>query len=117
MAPEPTRRWEEAGSSSRCTWEGTPMSVRTQFVNASLAALALTWAIAPAIAQAPDDDGGPVIRDSGVGYIDSAVPTSQFRLRFDSAWRNNRPTRAEFFYPKGGASGPGLPTPDPRIDY
>lgn len=93
------------------------MSVRKQLINAGLAALAFTCAIAPATAQAPDDDGGPVIRDSGVGYIDSAVPTSQLRLRFDSAWRNNRPTRAEFFYPKGGAAGPGLPTPDPRIDY
>jgi hypothetical protein len=27
---------------------------------------------------------------------------SQFRLRFDAAWDNNRPDRAEFFYPKCG---------------
>jgi hypothetical protein len=34
------------------------------------------------------------------GYIDSAVPTTQFRLRYDSLRDANRPDRAEFFYPK-----------------
>jgi hypothetical protein len=31
-------------------------------------------------------------------YIDSALPMNQFRLRFDAAYDNNRPDRAEFFY-------------------
>src|SRR5262245_9406397 len=70
-----------------------------------------------AAAQAPEDDEGPVVRDSGVGYIDSAVPATQFRFRYDSAYHSNRPTRGEYFYPKGGATGPGLPVPDSRIDY
>jgi hypothetical protein len=39
---------------------------------------------------------------TGAGYIDSAIPVSQYRLRFDSAYGNNRPDRAEFFYPKCG---------------
>jgi hypothetical protein len=32
------------------------------------------------------------------GYIDDAVPTTMLRLRVDSAFDNNRPDRAEFFY-------------------
>jgi hypothetical protein len=34
------------------------------------------------------------------GYIDSAVPQSQFRIRYDSLLNANRPDRAEFFYPR-----------------
>jgi len=55
--------------------------------------------------------------DSAVGYIDKAIPTSLVRLRFDAAYRNNRPTRAEYFYPRGGRFGPGLPVFEPLIDY
>jgi hypothetical protein len=61
--------------------------------------------------------GGPTSRDSSVGYIDSAIPGDQFRLRFDAADHDFRPTRAEFFYPQGRPLGPGLPLPDPRVDY
>ena len=50
--------------------------------------------------------------ESSVGYIDSAIPVNQLRLRFDSAYNSNVPTRAEFFY-----SGGGLPKPEARIDY
>jgi hypothetical protein len=39
---------------------------------------------------------------AGGGYIDNAIPVSQFRMRFDAAYGNNRPDRAEFFYPKCG---------------
>src|SRR5262249_13954942 len=39
---------------------------------------------------------------SAVGYIDPAIPLTQFRLRYDAAYRDNRPDRAEFFYPKCG---------------
>src|SRR5262245_4372585 len=39
---------------------------------------------------------------AGGAYLDSAVPITQFRLRVDSAYNNNRPDRAEFFYPKCG---------------
>ena len=39
--------------------------------------------------------------DSSVGYIDTAIPGNVFRLRFDTAYNNNRPNRAEFFYAKG----------------
>jgi hypothetical protein len=36
------------------------------------------------------------------GYIDSAIPLSLVRVRYDAANRNNRPDRAEFFYPQFG---------------
>ena len=36
------------------------------------------------------------------GYVDFAVPITQFRLRFDAAYDDNRPDRAEFFYGKCG---------------
>jgi hypothetical protein len=64
------------------------------------------------------------------GYVDFAVPMTQFRLRFDAAYDNNRPDRAEFFYSKCGcfrtlptnnsafdprASGP--PRLETRVDY
>jgi hypothetical protein len=65
----------------------------------------------------PQDDGGPAVKDSSVGYIDSAVPFSHFRLRFEAGYRERRPTRAEFFYAKGAPLGPGLPRPEPSIDY
>lgn len=46
------------------------------------------------------------------GYIENAAPTTMARVRFDSAYNNNRPDRGEFFYPKslvtqaGDARGP-----------
>jgi hypothetical protein len=36
------------------------------------------------------------------GYIDSAVPRSNIRLRYDDAYDMNRPDRAEYFYPQCG---------------
>lgn len=66
----------------------------------------------------PDAEGGPTVRDSTVGYIDSAVPISQFRFRWDQAFNNNRPTRAEYFYPRGAPQGgPGLPLPETNINF
>lgn len=64
------------------------------------------------------------------GYIDGAVPINTVRLRYDSAYQNNRPDRAEFFYPKCGCfatlspqqGGPqlnakGPPLPEKNVDY
>jgi hypothetical protein len=36
------------------------------------------------------------------GYIDAALILNQFRLRYDAAYDDNRPDRAEFLYPKCG---------------
>jgi hypothetical protein len=61
--------------------------------------------------------GEPTVKDSRDGYIDAAIPGSQFRLRFDAAYGDNRPNRAEFFYPKPAPRGPGLPDPEFRVDF
>jgi hypothetical protein len=61
--------------------------------------------------------GEPTVSGSSVGYIDSALPADLFRLRFDAAYQDRRPTRAEFFWAKGGPAGPGTPLPETRVDY
>jgi hypothetical protein len=76
--------------------------------------------------------GGDMAMDPGA-YIDSAVPRTLFRLRFDAAYENNVPDRAEFFYAKCGcfrfvsprnpefdpkAAGPGGPgQQNVHVDY
>jgi len=56
--------------------------------------------------------------ESSVGYIDSAIPDNQVRFRFDAAFHANRPDRAEFIYARpGGLGGPGLPLPEPSVDF
>ena len=44
------------------------------------------------------------------GYIDWAMPRTQFRLRFDAGFNNETPDRAEFFYAQCGCA-PGGPGP------
>jgi hypothetical protein len=54
------------------------------------------------------------------GYIDSAIPRSHFRLRYEAAYDDNRPDRAEFFYAKCGCFGGSAPGPrlsETRVDY
>lgn len=63
---------------------------------------------------------GDNVTSFGPGYLDNAVPFTHFRLRFDSAYRNNRPDRAEYFYAKCGCFGgnaPGPIRPETRVDY
>jgi hypothetical protein len=60
---------------------------------------------------------GPTVGDSKVGYIDSAIPGNVFRLRYDTAYNFNRPSRAEFFYAQNAPAGPGLPLPERSVDY
>jgi hypothetical protein len=97
---------------------------------------------APSMPSPADVAGGPEASAAGGGeafaaaqggvggYIDSAIPMTMFRLRFDAAYNNNRPDRAEFFYAKCGclrvptagaffdpkAAGPG-PAPETNVDY
>jgi hypothetical protein len=73
-------------------------------------------ALLPSLASA-QGTGGPSSGDSRVGYIDPAIPGDLFRLRFDAAFNDRRPTRAEFFYPQGAPRGPGLPNPEPSVDF
>jgi hypothetical protein len=54
----------------------------------------LTLAGAPAYGQRQT-------ADSNSGYVDSALIGDLLRFRYDSAYDDNRPERAEFFYAKG----------------
>jgi hypothetical protein len=56
----------------------------------------------------PDLDRPP-IEGSMVGYIDNAIVGSQIRIRFDAAFHDNAPDRAEFFYAQCSCinNGPG----------
>jgi len=63
-------------------------------------------------------DAGPT---AGLGgYIDNALPMTQFRLRFDGNYGNNRPDRANFFYAKCGCfpapNAVGPPLPETSVD-
>jgi len=60
---------------------------------------------------------GPLVSDSKVGYIDSAIPGDLVRFRYDPTYNNRRPSRAEFFYAPTRPAGPGLPRPEVSIDY
>lgn len=75
--------------------------------------LTILWA---GVAQG-QGTSGPRVSDSSVGYIDSAIPGDVFRFRFDAAYDDRRPTRAELLYPRGGPLGPGLPEPERKVDY
>lgn len=63
-----------------------------------------------------DEDPGPLVQDSGVGYIDPAIPANQIRFRYDAAFNNVKPSRAEFFWPLGPPRGPG-PGAETSLDY
>jgi hypothetical protein len=89
-------------------WKNHPL------LHAVLAAAVVSLAGLPACAQGTS---GPVVSDSKVGYIDSALPGNLFRLRFDAAYSDRRPNRADFFYAPGPPFGPGLPLPERSIDY
>jgi len=56
---------------------------------------------APSFAGAPGPATGGAYNTASL-YVDSAIPRSEFRVRYDSMWDNNRPDRGEFFYPKCG---------------
>lgn len=70
-----------------------------------------------ALGQPAPGGGGPIVNESSVGYIDSAIPGNQLRFRYDTAYDFRRPTRAEFFYALSGPLGPGLPFPESSLDY
>ncbi|TWT33426.1 hypothetical protein [Blastopirellula retiformator] len=56
--------------------------------------------------------------DTNVGYIDSAFPGSQLRFRFDSAYDNPTPDRAEFFYRAStAATGAPISPAETNVDY
>ncbi len=63
-----------------------------------------------------EESEGPIVSDSGAGYIDNAIVGHVFRFRFDASYNNPQPGRAEFFWPVAAGGGPG-PGPDIDVDY
>lgn len=59
----------------------------------------------------PDLGALPGDFETGVSFLDSAVPRSTLRLRYDMNQRNFRPTRAEFHFPADA-----FRVPETRID-
>lgn len=64
-----------------------------------------------------DDDPPISVGDSSVGYIDSATPGDQVRLRFDFGYGVNRANRAEFFWAWSPPTGPGPAQTESNVDY
>src|SRR5262249_16375771 len=74
------------------------------------------------------EQGGPAVGGqffAAAAYIDSAIPQTMYRFRFDSAYDNNRPDRPAFFYAKCGcfrtagldSKAFGPPLQETSVDY
>jgi hypothetical protein len=64
------------------------------------------------------EDAPPIsVGDSTVGYIDSAIPATQVRFRFDDAKGIDRANRAEFLWAWPPPSGPGPALDETNVDY
>jgi hypothetical protein len=63
----------------------------------------------------PSEKPKPKIPGSMVGYIDNAIVESEIRVRFDAAFNDEFPDRAEFFYAKCGCYR-ALPSGNPARD-
>ena len=100
---------------------GVPSLGFSPILRNSFALLAALLAIASnslVIAQNGASDPPFGTSDTNVGYIDSAIPATQFRLRFDSAYDNPLPDRAEFFYRAAMSPNGGVPTAaETSVDY
>jgi hypothetical protein len=78
--------------------------------------LTASWSVQAQQATEPDPPFST--SDSNVGYIDSAIPATQFRFRFDAAYDKRVPDRAEFFYRAAMRPGGGIPpTAETGVDY
>jgi hypothetical protein len=78
---------------------------------------------APALGQgggqpAQQQSGDVPESESGVSFIDSALPWSQVRLLIDGNYDFRRPGRAAYLFPKSGQPGdPGWWQPERRVDW
>jgi hypothetical protein len=84
-------------------------------LNTRLTLATLLWVLVSVHSLPAQGVSGGSGRDSNVGYIDPARLFNAVRFRFDSSYDNNRPSRAEFFYPRAGSPGP--PLPETSVDY
>jgi hypothetical protein len=78
---------------------------------------------APPQATKPSSESKTTIPGTMVAYVDSAIIGSQVRIRFDDAFHDSAPDRAEFFYPQcsctnvNGAPGPNFPGASGNINF
>jgi len=72
--------------------------------------------IGPAPAEQQDLGPLPADFESGVSFIDSALPRSLLRFRFDGNYRNLRPTRAEYLFPGDGFHRPETKVSTQELD-
>ena len=68
------------------------MQVQVSFCSGFFVVVMLLSVLAPRCANCQAQTS-----DSNVGYIDDAIVCTQLRMRFDAAYGNDRPDRAEFF--------------------
>lgn len=67
--------------------------------------------------QAPNAEPEPIfVGESSTGYIDTAIPATQFRLRFDSTYDSRRNNRSEFLWAWPQPNGPGLPLDESKFN-
>ena len=91
-------------------------------VQLSLGARAVVGALAVVAVLVPQRAHCQVqTASSNVGYIDDAIVQTQIRLRYDAAFNNIWPDRAEFFYAKCGCfretgADPHAPGPAPPLN-
>ncbi len=63
-------------------------------------------------------DPGIAVSQTFAGFIDSAVPRNRTGVRFEAAYNNRQPMRAEYLFAKGGLPNTvGFPLPETRVDY
>jgi hypothetical protein len=63
----------------------------------------------------PPAEPGPKIPATMVGYIDEAIVESQVRVRFDAAFHDHAPDRAEFFYGQCSCISSTAPGPNALV--
>lgn len=88
------------------------------FLRYCIYALCFITAVQGETANAQSDDPPFSTDDTNVGYIDAALPMTQFRLRFDAAYDNPTPDRSEFFYRAStAATGTPISPAETSVDY
>ena len=109
-----------AATSANTAADATSPPAQALLADTSPAAPAVPW---PPQTTTPRraESSRPPIQGSMVGYIDDPIVETQFRIRFDGAFGDQYPDRAEFFYGKCGCyrslppaiADPNAPGPPP----
>jgi hypothetical protein len=115
QAPSPTKSPGAVASSAQASTSSISdyassdePDTRTDVVSSPDANASQQPSAKPRQSRKPRGEPKPKIPGSMVGYIDDAIIASQVRIRFDAAFHDNAPDRAEFFYAQyNGLNGPG----------